>query len=213
MSLPAQQPETSARPRSRGRADERELAEQLRARIALAEEAALAAARVAEQRITPPEPPAREELASKRLGLTLLIWSFIALIVSIAILAWETVGPGAEVRALERPALQFSGLQTRYVQSAQGPTLEITGIVKNGGEEPVDPQVTLQLAGGRVAIEEPLRLGRTELPAGAERPFALRLLLPEGVRSVNLLPLQGEPVSEQKMLLVSPGWTAETPGL
>lgn len=191
------------------------LADRILERVDAAERAAREAQQIAEARNAEafPEPPKKSAL--QRFGGFLLLWSLMALAASVGILAWETVGPGGAVRAsaTERPPLEFGQLSTRHVQSAEGAALEITGILKNVGSERADPAVTLQLAGNRVAIEEPLRLGQAPLPPGAERPFAVRILLPEDVQSVSLLPLTQDPSSEPHMVLISPGWTAEKPGL
>lgn len=214
MTLPAQKRDPFP-PASRGRtrAAERELADRLRERITQAENAAKAAAAAAQERLDPPQPK-RSLPVRDGFSMVLLAWSCLALAASIGILAWETVGPGAVVRSgALRPTLDFADVSTRYVQSNEGPAIEMTGIVRNSGEDPVAPEVTLQLSGTRIAIEEPLRLGSAPLPPRAERPFAVRLLLPEGATAVKLLPT---PMSERGgapvMPLVSPAWTAETPG-
>lgn len=212
MTLPARKDDHLPHPpRKRTRWEEKELAEQLRERIALAERAALAAAEEAQARMSD---VARAEKAAtpERFGIILLVWSCVALLISMGILAYETLGPGAAARAIERPQLEFSDLNTRFVQSAEGPAVEITGILRNTGDRPAKPEFTLQLVGNRVAIEEPLKLGGAALPSGAERPFAVRLLVPNGTQQVSLLPPQEGTSSEPDMVLVSPAWTAETPG-
>jgi len=211
MTLPARKQDRHPHAPRRTRADEKELAEQLRERIALAEKAARAAASEAESRF-PEVERAKKAATPQRFGWLLLAWSCVALLISMGILAYETLGPGATARSVERPQLEFSSLQSRFVQSAEGPALELTGVVRNGGETPAKPEFTLQLAGNRVAIEEPLKLGGVALPSGAERPFAVRLLLPPGTQSVSLLPPRADAPSEPDMVLVSPAWTADTPG-
>lgn len=214
MTLPARRRDPYPLPETgRSRAAERELAEKLRERIALAERAARAAAETAEARLETPAP--KKDEASRGFGIALLVWSCLAFVASVGILTYETLGPGAAVRSgVTRPALAFADISTRYVQSAEGPALELTGLVRNSGEGPVAPEVRLQIAGEKVSIEEHLRLGGAPLQPQAERPFAVRLLLPEGVTSVKLLPPVGEGAGSGKpsMILVSPAWTADTPG-
>ncbi|MEM7519089.1 MAG: hypothetical protein AAF368_19460, partial [Planctomycetota bacterium] len=133
-----------------------------------------------------------------------------ALLLSVGYLGFETLTAEPAADAPARPNLDFSGVTSRYVQSAEGPALELTGVVRNEGVDAVQPEVTLQLAGNRVAIEEPLRLGVATLPPGAERPFTVRLLLPKGAKTVKLLPPEGSGAPARTMPLVSPGWTADS---
>ncbi|MEM9840404.1 MAG: hypothetical protein AAF830_14785 [Pseudomonadota bacterium] len=214
MTLPATRRDPYPLPEEgRSRAAERALAEKLRERIALAERAARAAAETAEARVKPPQPKQDDNL--RGFGIALLVWSCLALIASIGILAYETFGASSAAQAAAlRPALTFADVSTRYVQSAEGPALELTGVVRNSGETSVLPEVRLQIAGEKVAIEENLRLGGAKLQPEAERPFAVRLLLPEGVSSISLLPptADGQTVRQPSMTLVSPAWTADAPG-
>lgn len=153
------------------------------------------------------EPPAQPKRLSRKLASWLLGWSVAAMALSFAYLTYETLSaPAATV--MERPALAFEGVQTRYVISSEGPALELSGLIRNEGEGLTEPEVILQLAGGRVAIEKPLRLGGAALPPGAERPFTVRVLLPEGVRSVRLLPPEQSGLRPREMALISPAWTA-----
>lgn len=145
----------------------------------------------------------------KNFGTVLLAWSIGAMVLSIGILAFEILEPSAPV-VTERPPLEFEEMASRHVESSEGRALELTGLVRNAGERPVQPEVTLQLAGSRVAIEEPLRLGAAALPPGAERPFTVRLLLPEGTKTVRLLPAENTRAPKGSMPLVSPAWTSET---
>lgn len=156
----------------------------------------------------PPAPkPARKPKLSQKVAGWMLGWSLLALTMSVGYLAFETLRPTPAAAEI-RPTLDFSQVSSRYVQSSQGPAVELSGIVRNVGEEGVEPEVTLQLAGSRVAIEEALRLGPVALPPGAERPFTVRILLPEGTKSVSLLPPKGAEGAPRSLLAVSPGWTA-----
>lgn len=213
MTLPARRhgPDTAFAAR-RNRADEKELADRLRQRIAVAEKAARAAGAAAG---TQPPPPIERRRGPVGSGTMVLACSCLALAASVGMLGYETFGPPAaqDTAIGDAPApLVFSGVSSRYVQSAEGPALELSGIVRNQDAQPRAPAVTLKLSGSRVAIEERLALGSVPLSPGAERPFAVRLLLPEGARTVSLLPASkgGEPAPS--MVLVSPAWTAETPG-
>lgn len=146
----------------------------------------------------------------RRLAGWLLGWSCLALGLSVAYLALETLKPeAATVR--ERPALDFTDVASRHVMSSEGPALELSGLVRNAGETPVEPDVVLQLAGNRVAIEERVRLGAAALPPGAERPFTVRVLLPRGTKTVRLLPPSGDAAVQRSMPLISPAWTAPPP--
>jgi hypothetical protein len=126
---------------------------------------------------------------------------------SVALLSFETL-KGSPAAPADRPALEFSELRSRYVSSSEGPALELSGIVMNAGGQMVPPEVVLQLAGKRLAIEEPLQLGGAALPPGAERPFTVRLLLPEGTETVSLLPPSEGSRFRKSMPLVSPAWTS-----
>lgn len=167
----------------------------------------------AHEPIRPQPSPAKTRKAAnamlKRFGNWLLGWSCAALLMSVGYLGFETLTAEPAMAAPARPSLDFSSVTSRYVQSAEGPALELTGVVRNDGTEAVQPEVTLQLAGNRVAIEEPLRLGVAALPPGAERPFTVRLLLPKGAKTVKLLPPEGSTAPARTMPLVSPAWTAE----
>lgn len=141
-------------------------------------------------------------------GIVLFVWSILALSASVGVVIYDILREDRLVAAAQRPPLVFNQLAHRYVQSSEGPALELSGLVTNGGSEPVEPSVVLQLAGSRLAIEEPLRLGIVTLPPGAERPFTVRVLLPEGVESVRLLPGEQRPVLTRNLSTVSPAWTA-----
>ncbi|NNU16577.1 hypothetical protein HK107_09620 [Parvularcula sp. ZS-1/3] len=155
-----------------------------------------------------PEPkPFRTPPIARRFAKWLLGWSVLAMGLSVGYLAYETLTPETAVPA-ERPPLDFADVASRYVQSSEGPAIELSGLVRNSGETLVEPDVLLQLAGSRVAIEEPLRLGAAVLPPGAERPFTVRVLLPEGTRSVRLLPPEKSGQAMGDLMLVSPAWTA-----
>lgn len=155
-----------------------------------------------------PQPEAQSQRFSRKFAGWLLGWSVLAMGLSFAYLTYETLN-AAPAAPLERPALDFSGVQSRYVMSTEGPALELSGVLRNDGETMIEPDVLLQLAGGRLAIEEPLRLGGAALPPGAERPFTVRVLLPEGVRSVRLLPPEQSGLRPREMALISPAWTAQ----
>jgi hypothetical protein len=151
-----------------------------------------------------------DEPARKMIAKLLLGWSCLVLSGSIGYLAYETLKP-APVQATELPGLDFSGVTSRYVQSSEGPAVELSGIVRNVGQTTLEPEVTIQLAGNRVAVEQQLRLGGAALPPSAERPFTVRALLPEGTRTVRLLSAENQALGPKGMALVSPAWTA--PGL
>jgi hypothetical protein len=142
-------------------------------------------------------------------GGLLLGWSFALAAASIGYVAFETL-KAPELRPAPPAPLALGDIVSRHVQSSEGAALEITGTLRNIGDRRMEPEVLLQLAGSRVAIEEPLRLGGNDLLPGAERPFTVRLLLPEGTRSVKLLPPRDvDPGRSLTMPTVSPGWTAE----
>ncbi|GGY55081.1 hypothetical protein [Parvularcula lutaonensis] len=155
-----------------------------------------------------PSIPAPSLALPKKLASWLLGWSVAAMALSLSYLTFETLNTGS-VETPDRPALDFSDVQTRYVQSSEGPAIELSGVVRNEGDRLVEPEVVLQLAGSRVAIEEPVRLGGAALPPKAERPFTLRVVIPEGVKTVRLLPPDTEAARPRPMPLVSPAWTAE----
>lgn len=152
--------------------------------------------------------PFRLSPLPRRLASYLLGWSLLALALSVSYLAYETLVPGNMPEPV-RPSLDFADVSSRFVQSSEGPALELTGLVRNEGDATVEPEVVLQLAGSRVAIEEPLRLGTASLPPGAERPFTVRVLLPEGTKSVRLLPTGHVTLKPRALPLVSPAWTAD----
>ncbi|MEE4210889.1 MAG: hypothetical protein V2I43_16690 [Parvularcula sp.] len=137
----------------------------------------------------------------------LLVFASAAMLGSVALLSYETLGGGGAAVG-ERPAFEFRDLRSRYVRSSEGPALELSGLLANAGEVELEPEVLLQIAGRRVAIEEPLTLGGAMLPPGAERPFTVRLLLPEGTETVSLLPPTEGSRYRRSMSLVSPAWTA-----
>ena len=153
------------------------------------------------------QPKPEPKRLSRRVAGWLLGWSVVAMGLSFAYLTYETLN-APPAASIERPSLNFDGVESRYVMSSEGPALELSGVVRNDGEALTEPDVILQLAGGRVAIEEPLRLGIAALPPGAERPFTVRVLLPNGVRSVRLLPPEQSGLRPREMTLISPAWTA-----
>lgn len=155
-----------------------------------------------------PAIPAPSLALPKKLASWLLGWSVAAMALSLAYLTFETLNTGSASAPI-RPALDFSGVETRYVQSSEGPAIELSGVVRNEGDTLVEPEVILQLAGSRVAIEEPIRLGGAALPPKAERPFTLRVVIPEGTKTVRLLPPDTAAERPRPMPLVSPAWTAD----
>ncbi|MEM0930080.1 MAG: hypothetical protein AAGI89_12410 [Pseudomonadota bacterium] len=147
-----------------------------------------------------------EERRSALFGTILLVWAVLALITSVSVVAYDALKPVPAI--VIPPALTFSELDHRLVQSNEGPALELSGLVSNAGEEVREPEVLLRLSGKRLAIEEPLRLGLASLPPGAERPFTVRILLPQGVQSVSLLPTEEKSLMIRSLPVVSPAWTA-----
>jgi hypothetical protein len=217
MTLPAwreDRPQQSRKPRRRPALRDAEDLAAIRDRssspanqlLALVEEA------TARGRLRPGAGPAAENpkpvKTRRRLAGMLLAWSCAMMAASVGYLAYETLKPAEPVAAEPLPGLDFSGVTSRYVQSSEGPAVELSGVVRNIGEEMVEPEVTIQLAGSRVAVEQQLRLGTASLPPGAERPFTVRALLPEGTRTVRLLSPKEPSMAPMEMPLVSPGWTA-----
>lgn len=149
---------------------------------------------------------ASEERRSALFGTMLLVWALLALITSVSVVAYDALKPAPA--PVIPPALTFSDLSNRLVQSNEGPALELSGLVSNAGSVTLEPEVLLRLSGKRLAIEEPLRLGLASLPPGAERPFTVRIVLPQGVQSVSLLPTDKTSVVVRSLPVISPAWTA-----
>ncbi|MEO1042422.1 MAG: hypothetical protein AAFX52_09030 [Pseudomonadota bacterium] len=146
-----------------------------------------------------------EERRSALFGTMLLVWALLALITSVSVVAYDALKPVPA--PVIPPALTFSELNHRLVQSNEGPALELNGLVSNAGVSTLEPEVLLRLSGKRLAIEEPLRLGLASLPPGAERPFTVRIVLPQGVQSVSLLPTDKTSVVVRSLPVISPAWT------
>ncbi|MCQ8184536.1 hypothetical protein [Parvularcula maris] len=217
MTLPAwreDRPQQSSKPRRRAKLRDAEDLAGLRDRSSSPANQLLAMVEAAAERgglhrqAAKPAADERAPKTRKRLASLLLGWSCAIMAASVGYLAYETLKPAEMVAAELLPGLDFSGVTSRYVQSSEGPAVELSGVVRNIGEEMVEPEVTIQLAGTRVAVEEQLRLGTASLPPGAERPFTVRALLPEGTRTVRLLSPKEPSVPALDMPMVSPGWTA-----
>ena len=211
MSLPLRREETTEhgprgpKPRGfRGEGANQSPANQL---LAMLQEANLEAIRP-ELDMEPPAPqaPSGEERRSALFGTILLVWSILALIISVSVVAYDALKPIPA--PVIPPALTFTDLNHRLVQSNEGPALELKGLVSNAGDDVLEPEVLLRLSGKRLAIEEPLRLGLASLPPGAERPFTVRVLLPSGVQSVSLLPTEETSLTVRTLPVVSPAWTS-----
>ncbi|MEO1659152.1 MAG: hypothetical protein AAFR65_15690 [Pseudomonadota bacterium] len=175
--------------------------------LAMLQEANLEAIRPEEHAIVEPRPRvSAEERRSALFGTILLVWAVLALITSVSVVAYDTLKPIPAV--IIPPALTFTELDHRLVESNEGPALELTGLVSNDGDNVLEPEVLLRLSGKRLAIEEPLRLGLASLPPGAERPFTVRILVPQGVQSVSLLPTDQTSLVVRSLPVISPAWTA-----
>lgn len=174
--------------------------------LAMLQEANLEAIRPEEHSVVEPRPStSAEERRSALFGTILLVWAVLALITSVSVVAYDALKPVPAI--VVPPALTFTELDHRLVQSNEGPALELSGLVSNAGDQMREPEVLLRLSGKRLAIEEPLRLGLASLPPGAERPFTVRIVLPQGVQSVSLLPTEETSVTIRSLPVISPAWT------
>lgn len=116
--------------------------------------------------------------------------------------SWPRAGALYErIWAKEGPTLVLTDVVSRHALSVDGPVLEVSGLVRNGGSVSQVPAVTLAVAGhsGR-EVRRPVRLSDAPLSPGDSRPFVIRAALPAAAVSASLWPVGEIPKLRRKRL-------------